>query len=56
MPGFNMPVKVTLDNEMYIFLYPGSDWKSISSKYLKEKNFKVDKDNFYVELKKEKAR
>jgi aminopeptidase N len=56
VPGFKMPVKVTLDNEMYVFLYPENDWKSISTKYLKEKNFKVDKDNFYVELKKEKAR
>ncbi|SIN82610.1 M1 family metallopeptidase [Chitinophaga niabensis] len=56
VPGFKMPVKVMLDNEMYVFLYPENDWKSITTKYLKEKTFKVDKDNFYVELKKEKAR
>lgn len=47
IPHFDMPVKVTLDNEGYSFIYPTSTrWKR-SKLHLNDSEFKVD-PNFYI--------
>jgi hypothetical protein len=48
-----MPVKVTLAEGKYAFIRPTDSWKTIA---VKGKDFKVDTENFYVDIKKEKAR
>lgn len=53
IPGFQMPVKVTLAEGKYAFIRPVDSWKTIA---VKAKDFKVDTENFYVNIKKEKAR
>lgn len=53
VPGFKMPVKVMLAEGSYSFIKPTDSWQTIA---IKEKNLKADTENFYVEVKKEKAR
>lgn len=53
VPGFQMPVKVKLGEEDYTFIHPTGSWKTIA---VKGKDLKADTENFYVEVKKEKAR
>ncbi len=48
--GFDMPLKVTLEDGKYTFIYPGKDWKTASLKLKDPAQFKVD-DNFYVKVK-----
>jgi len=48
--NFNMPVKVTLTDDGYRFIYPGRNWQSTGITLSDPKNFKVD-PNFYVNAK-----
>jgi aminopeptidase N len=46
--GFNMPVKVTLKKDIYAWIRPSADWKTIAvNKELTNENFKAD-PNFYI--------
>ncbi|HEY6082791.1 MAG TPA: M1 family metallopeptidase, partial [Chitinophagaceae bacterium] len=51
VPGFNMPVKVTLANNKYRFIKPAETWKILPVHLSSPGDFKAD-DNFYIELKK----
>ena len=46
--GFNMPLKIMLDNQKAITLNPKTDWQKLKAKKIKE--LKVDK-NYYVSVK-----
>lgn len=48
--NFNMPVKVTLGDEGYRFIYPGKTWQSTNFTLSDIKKFKVD-PNFYINVK-----
>ena len=48
--GFNMPIKVTTKKNEFDFIYPGSGWKTIKVKGIKQKDFKVDTDGFLVTI------
>ena len=50
VPGFDMPVKVTLEPGKFEFIYPTTEWKSSPCKDLKKTDFQVD-ENFYVDIK-----
>lgn len=45
---FRMPVKVSSGKKEYDFIYPTTAWKSIQMPGLKEKDFTVDKNDFYI--------
>lgn len=45
--GFDMPLKVTLDDEGYSFIYPTSKWQETDLSLSNPDNFKIDK-NFYI--------
>jgi hypothetical protein len=46
---FDMPLKVTLSDEAYTFIYPSSDrWKRSDLSLNHNENFKIDK-NFYIQ-------
>lgn len=51
---FRMPVKVTVSKNVFDFIYPASEWKSIELQNMTEKDFIVDRENFYTGLKYEK--
>ncbi|SFE53242.1 Peptidase family M1 [Chitinophaga sp. CF118] len=44
---FNMPVKVTLNDNGYQFIYPGKKWQSTTFTMSDKKEFKVD-PNFFI--------
>ena len=46
--GFNMPLKIMLDNQKAITINPKTDWQKLKAKKIKE--LKVDK-NYYVSVK-----
>ncbi|TWV99662.1 M1 family metallopeptidase [Chitinophaga pinensis] len=48
--NFNMPVKVTLTDNGYTFIYPGRNWQSMTMTLSDRKKFKVD-PNFYINVK-----
>ncbi|MBP1653013.1 MAG: Peptidase rane alanine aminopeptidase, partial [Bacteroidetes bacterium] len=48
--NFNMPVKVTLNDRGYQFIYPGKHWQSTQFTMSNKKDFKVD-PNFYIHVK-----
>lgn len=48
--NFNMPVKVTLTDNGYSFIYPGRNWQSTGFTLSDIKKFKVD-PNFYIHVK-----
>ncbi|MFN0015304.1 MAG: M1 family metallopeptidase [Saprospiraceae bacterium] len=47
VPGFNMPVRVTVERDRFEFVYPTSEWQAVQAKSLKIRHFQVD-ENFYV--------
>jgi aminopeptidase N len=51
VPGFNMPVKVTLSANQYDTIYPTEAWKTATVHLEKPADFRVD-ENFYVDTKK----
>jgi hypothetical protein len=50
VPGFRMPVKVTVAASRFGFIHPAPDWKTLIVKNMKEEDFEVDEDHFYVEV------
>ncbi|SHN24053.1 M1 family aminopeptidase [Chitinophaga sp. CF418] len=48
--GFKMPVKVTLAPGRFGFLYPTTDWQVITLKQMREDDFEVDEDHFYIQV------
>ncbi len=50
IPGFDMPVKVTLAKDKFTFIYPTTDWKSSPCSLPAKTALQVDED-FYVNLK-----
>lgn len=49
--GFNMPLKVTLRDGQYSFIYPAQTWKTSELQLSDPAKFAVDK-NFYINIKK----
>ena len=47
VPGFDMPVKVTLNGEGYTLIRPTEEWKNAEIRLADPGAFKVD-ENFYV--------
>lgn len=50
VPGFDMPVKVTLRPGMYTFIYPSEKWKETVVSGITDSTFKAE-PNFYVQVK-----
>lgn len=50
VPGFTMPVKVTVAPGRFGFIYPTTDWKMITLKRMKADEFEVDETHFYVQV------
>ncbi|MBL0356408.1 MAG: hypothetical protein IPP72_05725 [Chitinophagaceae bacterium] len=46
-----MPVKVTTSNNVFEFIYPATEWKSMVLPKMKEKDFKINNEDFYVGVK-----
>jgi len=51
VPGFRMPVKVSLAPDRFGFIYPTGDWKMMILKQMNEDDFEVDEKHFYIQLK-----
>lgn len=51
--GFNMPIKVTKDNADFTFIYPTNNWQTLNLQNMNQKDFKVDRTGFYVNVKEE---
>jgi len=49
-PGFCMPVKVTTEKDTFTFIYPGNDWQTMELKDMQRKDFKVDTEDFYMDV------
>lgn len=50
IPGFDLPVRVTLANGKYSFIYPTTEWKTTGIQLADPSKFAVDK-NFYIKTK-----
>jgi hypothetical protein len=50
---FDMRVKVTTAKNTLGFIYPTKDWKELDLKDMERKDFKVDTENFYVQVSEE---
>jgi aminopeptidase N len=48
--NFRMPVKVTTATDHFEFIYPTSDWKTITLNNLSAHEFDVDEEHFYIEV------
>lgn len=48
-PFFKMPVKVTLQKDKFEFLYPTTDWQTMILSDMKNYDFKVATDLFYID-------
>lgn len=48
IPSFRMPVKVTLEKDVFSFIEPEQKWKRSALKEMKKKDFKVRTDDFYI--------
>ncbi|MEP7144092.1 MAG: M1 family metallopeptidase [Ferruginibacter sp.] len=51
--NFNMPVKATTSKNNFEFIYPTNDWKNIQLQNMDSKDFKIDRDGFYIGIKTE---
>ena len=47
VPGFDMPVRVTLAAPAYALIHPTTSWQQVKVKLTSATDFKVD-ENFYV--------
>jgi hypothetical protein len=45
-----MPVKVTTAKDTFTFIYPGNDWQTMELKDMQRKDFKVDTEDFYMDV------
>jgi hypothetical protein len=48
---FKMPIKVTIRKGEFGFIYPTTDWQTISLGKFDPKDFRVDEDEFYCRVK-----
>jgi aminopeptidase N len=48
---FKMPIKVTIRKGRFGFIYPTTDWQTISLGKFDPKDFRVDEDEFYCRVK-----
>ena len=46
-----MPIKVTTSKNIFEFIYPDTEWKSMLLQNMTEKGFKIDTNDFYVGVK-----
>jgi hypothetical protein len=53
VPGFRMPIKVTLTRDTLGFIYPTTDWQTMTLKRMAATDFRVDTTEFYVEVRME---
>ena len=51
VPGFRMPVKISLAPDRFGFIYPTGDWKMMTLKQMSEDDFEVDEKHFYIQVK-----
>ena len=51
VPDFHMPIKVTTTKDKFEFIYPTTQWKSLTVKGLKPSDFNVAEDLFYLKTK-----
>jgi aminopeptidase N len=54
IPNFDMPVKVTVGENNYQFIHPGTRWATANLSYMDQKLFKVDKQ-FYIKVREMKS-
>ncbi|HXG00492.1 MAG TPA: M1 family metallopeptidase, partial [Bacteroidota bacterium] len=50
VPDFRMPIKVTITDQTYDWIYPTTSWQTMELGLSKPENFKVAADLFYVDL------
>ena len=50
--GFSMPLKITLDDKNYQFIFPTTQWQKIEDCAINPKDFRVDR-NFYIAVNEE---
>jgi hypothetical protein len=43
-----MPVKITTAKNIFEFISPTTEWKSMLLPNMTKKDFKVDRDDFYI--------
>lgn len=48
--GFRMPVKVTLARGRFGFIHPTTNWQVMTLKQMREDDFEVDEEHFYIEV------
>jgi aminopeptidase N len=46
---FRMPVKATVTPDTYAFIYPSTNWKSMTIKNMSAAYFEVDDEHFYID-------
>jgi hypothetical protein len=44
-----MPVKATVTPDTYAFIYPSTNWKSMTIKNMSAAYFEVDDEHFYID-------
>lgn len=49
--GLEMPIKVMLGKNKFEYLIPANHWKIVELQYATKENFKVDIDNYLIEVK-----
>lgn len=49
--GLEMPIKVMLSKDKYEYIIPANHWKIVELQYSGKENFKVDTENFLIEVK-----
>jgi len=49
--GFDMPVKITTGKNSFAFIFPATNWQTISLPNMKPNDFKVNKDDFHINVK-----
>jgi hypothetical protein len=52
--GLEMPIKVMLGKNKFEYIIPASHWKIVELQYATKENFKVDIDNYLIEVKEKK--
>jgi aminopeptidase N len=53
VPGFRMPVKVTVSKDSLAFIYPTTDWQMRELKGMAASDFRVDTTEFYIGVRRE---
>ena len=51
VPGFHMPIKVTMARDSLAFIYPTTVWQNMQVKGMTAADFRVDTTEFYAGVK-----